>query len=296
MANDFLVPTFSNQEMLSKKDHFIHSIGAPVPRIETLAVSKNASPPNNMTKHEFQRMRFDVVRRQIIVSAVDRLTPGMLRITFHSNDLAGFQSPSPDDHIKIIFPTDGGETVMRDFTPRAFDVERGTLTIDFAVHSGGPAIDWAMSACIGSQLTIGGPKGSLVVPDDFDWYLLIGDESALPSIGRRVEALRPGVPVSTMVVISDPTDIQHFRTGADWKANWIIRGETDEGEMHQMQSVLRSSTDPDGEGFVWIAGETDFARSMYRFVTAERGHPREWVKASGYWTRGKADCHENIGA
>jgi NADPH-dependent ferric siderophore reductase len=39
------------------------------------------------------------------------------------------------------------------------------------------------------------------VPDDFDWYLLIGDETALPAIGRRVEELRADVSVTTFVLM-----------------------------------------------------------------------------------------------
>ncbi|HVK64734.1 MAG TPA: hypothetical protein VM694_09675 [Polyangium sp.] len=34
-------------------------------------------------------------------------------------------------------------------------------------------------------------RGSLVVPDDFDWYVFVSDESALPAIGRWIESLRP---------------------------------------------------------------------------------------------------------
>jgi NADPH-dependent ferric siderophore reductase len=33
---------------------------------------------------------------------------------------------------------------------------------------------------VGDRLDIGGPRGSAVVPDDFDWYLLIGDEARRP--------------------------------------------------------------------------------------------------------------------
>ena len=76
---------------------------------------------------------------------------------------------------------------MRDFTPRRFDSKTATLVIDFALHDAGPATRWALGARAGDRLEIGGPKSSKVVPDDFDGYLLVGDESALPAIGRRVE-------------------------------------------------------------------------------------------------------------
>jgi NADPH-dependent ferric siderophore reductase len=49
---------------------------------------------------------------------------------------------------------------------------------------------------------ISGPRGSLIISDDFDWWLLIGDETALPSIARRVEGLAAGVHAITLVAVA----------------------------------------------------------------------------------------------
>jgi NADPH-dependent ferric siderophore reductase len=88
-----------------------------------------------MQKHEITRVRKDSVRRTLQVAAKEHLTPRMLRIVFHSEALQGFDSPSPDDHIKIFLPANGDEKpISRDFTPRAWDLEAGTITIDFALH------------------------------------------------------------------------------------------------------------------------------------------------------------------
>ena len=38
-----------------------------------------------------------------------------------------------------------------------------------------------------------------IEPDDFDFYLLVGDETALPAIARRLEELRASVPVTASV-------------------------------------------------------------------------------------------------
>src|SRR6185436_499825 len=98
----------------------------------------------------------------------------------------------------------------RDFTPRRFDVASGTFVIDFALHDAGPATNWAVAAKVGDTLEIGGPRGSAVIPDDFDWYILIGDETALPAIGRRVEELRQDVPVTTIVAVASLEETQTF--------------------------------------------------------------------------------------
>lgn len=246
-----------------------------------------------MTRHLIERRRYEPKRRDLAVAAVETLSPGMLRVTFTGDDLADFASAGADDHVKMFFPADGpGLTVGRDFTPRLFDVARRTLTIDFALHADGPAIRWARGAKPGDRLQIGGPRGSAVVPDDFDWYLLIGDETALPSIGRRVEDLRPGVPVTTLVAIASAADKQVFRTRAALDARWCVRADPT-NDTGLLRDALWEVALPPGDGFVFIAAEGQVARTLRAYMI-ERGHPPEWIKAAGYWARGAAGAHERI--
>ena len=245
------------------------------------------------TRHGIIRVRHETRRRVLTVASRELLTPRMLRLGFASPELHDFVSASHDDHIKLFFPSrDGGEPARRDFTPRRFDTANNTLVIDFALHEAGPATQWAATARIGDTLEIGGPRGSSVVPDDFDWYLLIGDETALPAIGRRVEELRAGVPVTTFV-IGGAGAAQHFDTRAAWTPLWIARHAAfDDAEL--LHAALADHPLPDGEGFVWIAAEASVARHLRGYLVEERGHPRAWVKAAGYWKRGQADAHEKI--
>jgi NADPH-dependent ferric siderophore reductase len=250
-----------------------------------------------MERHQLLRMRHETRRRTLTLSSIDRITPHMLRLGFISGDLQDFVSASPDDHIKLFLPTadasPDAKPCLRDFTPRRVDTEGGSLAIDFALHDAGPATQWAASARLGDTLEIGGPRGSTVVPDDFDWYVLIGDETALPAIGRRVEELRAGVPVATFV-ISAPGEKQTFETTAAWSPHWIAR--TDEADdAGLLRAALADYVLPPGDGFIWIAAESSVARSLRSYLIDERGHPRQWSKAAGYWKRGEADAHEKIG-
>lgn len=240
-----------------------------------------------MQKHQTQRMRHEMRKRTITVVAIERLTPSMLRLDFICADFADFVSASADDHIKLVFPSDneaGERPCMRDFTPRRFDAARGTLSIDFVIHDAGPATEWATGARIGDTLDIGGPKGSTVVPDDFDWYLLIGDETALPAIGRRLEELRADVPVTSIVLMSDPADAQQITTRARWAPRWIMR-RPGVDDVETMLGVIGDVTLPAGEGFVWIAAENSVTLAVRSYLIDRLRHPKEWIKAAAYWTK-----------
>ncbi len=239
-----------------------------------------------MAKHEIIRSRREPVRRTLTVATKQNLAPHMLQIVFHSSELSEFDSPSPDDHIKIILPSPGADKpVLRDFTPRAWDTGAGTLTLEFALHDAGPAAEWARAARPGDTLQIGGPKGSSVVPDDFDWYLLVGDSCALPSIARRLEGLRPGVPVHVFALVDGAAEQRTLSTSADMQLHWLTSTGDDAADALLVQHALASTSFPAGDGYIWIAGEATVSRDLYRYVVDERKHNPDWVKAAAYWTR-----------
>ncbi len=255
---------------------------------------KPAPNAGSVEDRSIRRVRHDTRHRTLTVDAVSRLTPRMLRIDFTSDDLDGFVSLSFDDHVKLFFPSvHGGLDEMRDYTPRRFDVATGRMTIDFAIHEDGVATAWALTARPGDRLDIGGPRGSAIIPADFDWYWLVGDETALPAIGRRVEEAPAGTAVTTFVVVADAADRQPLRSAADWTGVWPVRdGCGDDAAL--LRGAMAGHDVPPGDGFVWIAAEASVARALRGYMLDERRHPREWLKAGGYWVRGKADAHDRI--
>jgi NADPH-dependent ferric siderophore reductase len=236
-------------------------------------------------QHKITKVRRDTVRRKLRVATKEHITPGMLRIVFQSDELQGFDSPSPDDHIKVFIPVNGDEQeIKRDFTPRAWDLDAGTFTLDFALHESGPAIEWARSAKTGDVLEIGGPRGSTIVPDDFDWYLLVGDASALPSFSRRLETMRHDVPVHLYLLITNASEQQTLSTRADCCIQWFTTRNNSAEDASTLRVALDNFAFPQGDGFVWIAAEKIVSREIYQCLVEERGHPAEWVKAAAYWT------------
>ena len=230
-------------------------------------------------RHELRRRTLQVVRR-------DWLSPGMLRITLGGDDLLGFTSLGFDDHIKLFFEG-AGEPAMRDFTPRRYDAATRELTIDFAMHEAGPATDWAQSAEVGATLNIGGPRGSFVVEDSFDWYVLAGDETALPAIGRRLEELRPGVPVFVYAEVDDADHHIPLASRADLTLHWVHRSN---GES--LADVARRGGLPKGEGYVWAAAEARVARALRGVFVDELGQPPGLIRVAAYWRQGAVGVHE----
>jgi NADPH-dependent ferric siderophore reductase len=252
-----------------------------------------------MSHHEHRLVRHPIVFRSLEVLRVERLTPHMQRIVVGGAALKGFISLAPDDHVKLCFPNSQGEYVtpvmgpdgpqypadrelspMRDYTPRRHDGERGELTLDFVLHGDGPAASWAAQAAPGQTLMLGGPRGSMVVADDFDHYVLAGDETALPAIGRWLEEMPEGTRATVFAEIPGEADRQALATRARVELTWLERDGAAPGE--RLEHALRGFAPPAGDVFYWIATESRRARAMRQFLS-ERGVPKEWLKATGYW-------------
>lgn len=244
--------------------------------------------------HQIERIRHEAAGRSLRVDSVERLTPAMLRIVLLGDDLAGFATHAPDDHVKLLIPAADGVIVKRDYTPRSFDPSTARLTIDFALHDAGPATDWAVRARPGDRIDIAGPKMSAVIPQDFDWWLLIGDEAALPAIARRLEELRPGTPVTAIVAVEGAGEEQPLKSDAALDIIWVHRPRDMADDATPVIDALRRIPVREGDGFIWIGGESSWARELREEVVDRRGQPKAWVKARGYWRKGEPGSHDKI--
>lgn len=263
---------------------------------------------------EIRRVRHETRLRRLAVREVQHLTPKMIRVTVGGDDLAGFVSLGFDDHVKVFFPPTGnGELVMptmspdgpvfpegaprpalRDYTPRRYDATAHVLHLDFVIHDAGPATTWATHAEPGQPLGVGGPRGSFIIPTQFDWHLLIGDETALPAIGRRLEELPRDTHALVIAEVDGPAEEQKFASAAPFEVIWVHRKTAPAGDPTLLLQRLQSIDFPAGEYFAWVAAETQVARALRQHLLIERSANKHWVKAAGYWRRGAIGAHERI--
>lgn len=248
----------------------------------------------------FERLSHSLVRRRARVASAVPISASMIRVTLVGEELDGFVSPSAGDHIKVFLPDESGEsTVMRDYTPRKYDAEKRELILDFVAHPGGPGAEWAMHAQAGDELEFGGPRGSLVIHNPSRRWLLIGDETALPSMMRRVEEASSDEYFQVLALISTEADKLPVDTNADIRLSWLTRSQRPNAEQTRAtdaDAVVRvlKANPPEPDTFVWLAGESDMVRQVRTFLLSELNWPKKYLRAAGYWKIGVAEGHEKF--
>jgi NADPH-dependent ferric siderophore reductase len=258
-----------------------------------------------------QRVRHISKFRMLEVARIHAVNPHLLRVTFVGEELAGFQSASFDDHVKLYFPAPGevrpvrpavgpsglvfpegvSRPVSRDFTPRRYDPKTNELDLEFALHEAGPASDWARQARPGQYLGLGGPRGSMIIPTGFDWHLLIGDETALPAIARRLEELPAHTVALAIGEVENASWEVEFSPRTEHQVIWCHRGSASERGVVLMRELRRLRL-PRGEGFAWAAGESAVIREVRSYLCNERGIDKGRIRAASYWKRGAQGVHE----
>lgn len=249
------------------------------------------------------RVSHEIKRRRLQVLRVVDLTPRMRRITVGGPELAGFVSLGTDDHVKVFFPQNAEERAalatydpsagkaqgplppMRDYTPRRYDPDALELDLDFVLHGDGPAATWAAQATPGQYLDIGGPRGSMIVPDIFESYLLIGDETALPAIARRLEGLSPNRRALVVVEVENGAEQQLLHSPAQVHVIWVLR----EGRHDSLLTTVQHLDMPDGKLYAWVATESKVSRQIRRVLLDEKRLDPDFVKAVGYWKADDSD-------
>lgn len=226
-----------------------------------------------------QRVRHELKFRDLVVRRVERPSPHLVAVVLGGEGLADFTSPSFDDHVKVFIPTPEGEPARRDYTPRHFDPAAGELTLEFVLHGDGPAAAWAEQAAPGQPLRVAGPRGSFLIPTDYAWHLLVGDETALPAIARRLEELPADASVALWLQVADPADRRLPASACRPQVRWL-------DDDAAVLATARAWALPPGEGYVWAAGEGHLMAELRRVLVDDKGHDKRAIRAAAYWKRG----------
>ncbi|MBK1622845.1 siderophore-interacting protein [Afifella marina] len=281
--------------------HVKECAGAPSPEIVWVGDGDDIETPPNF--------------RPVSVRKVRDITPHMRRITFAGEDLERF-ADEENLHVGLIIPPEGGELVwpkvgrdgllkwdpdkpapaLRRYTVRSYDRAAETLDIDFVLHEdAGPGAAFARRAQPGLAAGLAGPFGGSIVRGR-DWYLLAGDETALPAISRFLEILPAGTPGRALIEIAGPQDEQPIGGGAI-KVEWIYRGEDRPGlrlseavratELPFDAARPHSNSPHSNSPYVWAACEFNAFKAIRNHLRTERGVKKQDHLVVAYWRQGE---------
>ncbi|MEW9613519.1 DUF2218 domain-containing protein [Shinella sp. S4-D37] len=250
------------------------------------------------------RTRLANLHEVTVVSAFD-VTPHMRRVVLACADVKPFVGG--DMHVRLLVPPKGrtpvwpglrddgriawpeGEDalVVRVYTIRAVDAERGELSVDFLQHPAPgvatPGADFARDAQPGDRLALLGPGGGDLPQAGTIFFA--GDESALPAIARIAAEVPAGTTMRAIIEVEDAAEEQPLPTAGTLDVRWLHRASYPAGAVNVLaQAAVEALAGVEKETFVWIACEREDVRRIRTFLKT-RGHDRKRTYAAWYWER-----------
>jgi len=237
--------------------------------------------------------------RQAVVIQSVRISPTMQRIVLGGEDLRAFPAVSAGAYVKLMFdkfgnplsqPTDMSEVAMRTYTVSHFNADTAEMTLDMVIHAHdgktGPASAWATSAKPGDIITLAGPGSSKGLSEDYDWVLLAGDMTALPSIRNHLAKLPLHVRGYAVIQIEDKQDAVALKKPDGVTVIW----------EHEQPLPFRLTqlTWLEGIPAIWVACEFSDMRAIRAWLRDEKAVAHENIYISSYWKKGRSEDQHKI--
>ena len=226
----------------------------------------------------------------VAIRAITDLAPQMRRFRIAGDGLRELDTPLPGGWMKVFVPVPGqAKAHGRAYTIRRFDPSDGTMDLDFVLHGdSGRASAWAGKAEVGDSLDVAGPREGYAVDPAARAHVLVGDSTTLPAIATIIEALDAEVEVHAFLELTDAAEASLLPAHPGLRLGLYLSADRVSGTTGRLEKAIRDAALPDGIQ-VFVAGEAVMVRSILFHLTSERGLPRSYIDASGYWRVGIED-------
>jgi NADPH-dependent ferric siderophore reductase len=267
-----------------------------------------AEQPNVVWRGGFaQGSRLPYFREMRVLSARN-VTPRMRRITLAGENLERFARHGmhvrlllrPKPETEVVWPLmaadgrqawpEGERPVPRVYTLRRIDVAAGTVEIDFVLHDGDdmPGARFGAEARPGDLVGMTGPGGGSLKAAST--YLFLGDETALPAIGRMIEELPQDASATAFIEIADDAERQDLALRRGIDLHWLSRKGHAAGSTTLLADALRTVPEAfwSREPYVWAACEQAAARAIKAHLADAVGLAKGRRVVGSYWKVGHA--------
>lgn len=157
------------------------------------------------------------------------------------------------------------------------------IELDFVCHEhDGPASRWARRARPDDTIDIGGPGPTQRLDPSADWFLMVGDMTALPAISANLEILPATAIGHAIIEVADHDDIQPLVAPPGIRIDWLRNPRPGENSDALIEAV-HGLPWREGRASIWIACEFSATRRLRGHLKTERGVDRRNLYISSYW-------------
>lgn len=222
------------------------------------------------------------------VVSTTQLSPSLASVTIRVPDIAIAGVPGND--IMISVPKETSGEARRRFSVRSVDRDNNTITFWMTTHHEGLASNWVKKAIPGTELDVIGPRGKITLDPLADWYLFVGEVSALGAFYNLADAIE--VPGQAIFIVEVPSaqDIvtAQFDEGLGVTGIFIERQDRKADDPEGVLRGLAAFEFPEGDGHAYLFGEFHQVNAA-KIALLDRGMSEEQISSKAFWRTGRSN-------
>ena len=129
---------------------------------------------------------------------------------------------------------------------------------------------------------IGGPGAKKLINNQADWFLLVGDMTALPAITVNLAQLPDDAVGYAVIEVLSEADIQSIKKPRNIEIHWVVNPTASDSHSPLLEKV-KSLVWLEGEAAVWTACEFNSMRALRQYFKKERCVAKDYLYISSYW-------------
>ncbi len=257
-------------------------------------------------------VKTDLIARVFYLKNRTYITPNYIRITLENEFVSDYKQATIGVNNKIFIAPEGVDKVYlpefdaekldwkpvaaalaphrRTYTHRGINIEKNEIYIDFVAHGDeGPASAWAIHAPIGAELGVVMRKEPHTLYEKADWYLLVGDATAIPVLAAILEDLPKTARGIAIIEVETAEDIQQIETESQVEIKWIINPTPgqDSTLASEVKHIVSDLSEP--SKFAYVAAEFTSVKDIRTLLRKEHQWNSEELHAYSYWKYGKSE-------
>ncbi|WP_430615529.1 siderophore-interacting protein [Flavobacterium sp. JP2137] len=254
----------------------------------------------------------DLIARVFYLKNRTYITPNYIRIALENDYISEYKNATIGVNNKIFVAPEGTDKVhlpefdsekmdwkpmaaelrphRRTYTHRGIDLEKNEIYIDFVAHGDdGPASAWAIHAPIGAELGVVMRKEPHQLYVKADWYLLVGDATAIPVLAAILEDLPATARGFAVIEVESVEDIQQIHTQSQVFIKWIINPTPGQNSTLASEAEQLVSTLDEVSKFAYVAAEFSTVKAIRTLLRKTLLWTSDELHAYSYWKYGKSE-------
>ncbi|SDX75744.1 siderophore-interacting protein [Paenibacillus sp. CF384] len=174
--------------------------------------------------------------------------------------------------------------MIRTYSVWNYDTQSGIVDIAACTFSSGAGARWAKQVKVGDPVHFAGPKGKFVSDDSGDYYILIGDISALAHLYELNRHIPASKKVFSLVYAENE---QSFFADLDGETKLTFRALPPNPVQALIEQIEDITKQAQGRGMVYVGGDGRVCVELHDYFKKKLQWDRGQIKVKPFWMPGK---------